>query len=109
MTGITGEPCLANRRRLHVRIADVALLYFGLDMRHPELDERGDSEEIDSISNKRYSVDYDEEADVLYVSFARPQEATATEMTDEGLLLRYRCEELVGVKVLDASMRLEEV
>ncbi len=53
----------------------------------------------------RYGVDYDREADVLYISFERPQEATDTEMTEEGLLLRYRNEELVGVTILDASTR----
>jgi uncharacterized protein YuzE len=53
----------------------------------------------------KYWVDYDEEADVLYISFERPQKATDTEMTDDGLLLRYRGKELVGVTVLDASTR----
>ena len=53
----------------------------------------------------RYWVDYDQEADVLYISFERPQKATDTEMTDDGLLLRYRDENLVGVTVLDASTR----
>jgi uncharacterized protein YuzE len=54
----------------------------------------------------RFWVDYDKEADVLYISFARPQKATDTEMTDEGLLLRYRNRQLVGVTVLDASTRV---
>lgn len=54
---------------------------------------------------RRFSVDYDEEADVLYISFDRPQKATDTELTEEGLLLRYRGETLVGVTVLDASTR----
>ena len=53
----------------------------------------------------RYWVDYDQEADVLYISFERPQRATDTEMTDDGLLLRYRGEDLVGVTVLNASTR----
>ena len=51
-------------------------------------------------------IDYDEEADVLYVSFKRPQKATDTELLEsEGILLRYRDKELVGVTVLDASKR----
>jgi uncharacterized protein YuzE len=45
-------------------------------------------------------------ADVLYISFRRPQKATDTEMTDEGILLRYRDSELVGITILDASARL---
>ncbi len=54
---------------------------------------------------RRFSVDYDREADVLYISLDRPQEATDTEMTDDGILLRYRGKELVGIPVLDASAR----
>ena len=54
----------------------------------------------------RYWVDYDREADVLYISFARPQQATDTDMTDEGFLLRYRENQIVGVTALDASTRL---
>ena len=51
----------------------------------------------------RFWVDYDREADVLYISFQRPQKATDTEMTDDGILLRYRDSQLVGITVLDAS------
>lgn len=54
----------------------------------------------------RYWVDYDREADVLYISFTRPQQATDTDMTEEGFLLRYRDNQVVGVTVLDASARL---
>ena len=54
---------------------------------------------------KRFWVDYDREADVLYISFRRPQQATDTKMTDEGILLRSRGKELVGITVLDASTR----
>lgn len=51
-------------------------------------------------------LDYDEEADVLYVSLNRPQQATETvDLEDEGVLLRYRDDELVGVTVFDASRR----
>ena len=53
----------------------------------------------------RFWVDYDREADVLYISFTRPQEATETDLTDEGFLLRYRDGRIVGVTVLDASTR----
>jgi len=42
---------------------------------------------------------------VLYISFQRPQEATDSEMTENGILFRYRGDELVGVTVLDASTR----
>jgi uncharacterized protein YuzE len=55
---------------------------------------------------QRFWVDYDTEADVLYISFQRPQQTTDTAMTDEGILLRYRGKDLVGITVLDASTRL---
>lgn len=61
------------------------------------------------IPVRRYSVDYDQEADVLYISFSRPQKATDTEMTDDGLLIRYRGDDVVGITVLDASARMSDV
>jgi uncharacterized protein YuzE len=57
---------------------------------------------------RRFWVDYDREADVLYISFRRPQQATDTKVTEEGFLLRSRGKELVGITVLDASTRARE-
>jgi len=57
------------------------------------------------LSAPRIWIDYDEEADVLYISFKRPQKATDSEMLDNGVILRYRDGELVGITVLDASKR----
>ena len=54
---------------------------------------------------ERYWVDYDSEADVLYISFQRPQKATDSKMTDDGILLRYRDKQAVGITVLEASTR----
>jgi uncharacterized protein YuzE len=50
-------------------------------------------------------LDFDAEADVLYISLRRPQKATETVETDDGMLLRYRNKELVGITVLDVSKR----
>ena len=61
---------------------------------------------LEAFPTAHFSVDYDQEADVLYISFERPQKATDTELTDEGLLLRYRHKQLVGVTVLEASTRV---
>ena len=58
-----------------------------------------------AFPSTRFWVDYDKEADVLSMSFERPQKATETEMTDDGLLLRYRQKQLVGMTVLEASTR----
>jgi uncharacterized protein YuzE len=53
----------------------------------------------------RFWVDYDRDADVLYISFKRPQKATDTTMTEDGILLRHRGDHLVSITVLDASTR----
>lgn len=58
---------------------------------------------------RRFWVDYDREADVLYISFRHPQQATDTRMTEEGILLRSRGKELVGITVLEASTRTQEL
>ena len=54
---------------------------------------------------RHFWVDYDAEADVLYISFERPQKATDSVMTEDGILLRYRGNRLVGITVLEASTR----
>ncbi|OIP36326.1 hypothetical protein AUJ95_09515 [Candidatus Desantisbacteria bacterium CG2_30_40_21] len=54
---------------------------------------------------KRFWTDYDQEADILYISFDRPQKATDSEMLDNGVLLRYCGVKLVGMTVLEASQR----
>jgi len=57
------------------------------------------------LPERKARIDYDEEADVLYISLKRPQKATDTKLlADKGILLRYRDKDLVGVTVLNASM-----
>ncbi|MBU0733333.1 MAG: DUF2283 domain-containing protein [Proteobacteria bacterium] len=55
----------------------------------------------------KFSVDYDRKADVLYIGFERPQEATDSEMLEDGVILRYRKDKMVGLTILDASKREE--
>ena len=56
------------------------------------------------LPDRKAWIDYDEQADVLYISLRRPQKATDTKfLADKGILLRYRAKDLVGVTVLDAS------
>lgn len=55
---------------------------------------------------ERLWLDFDQEADVVYLSLKRPQKATRTVfLDDQGVLLRYRNKELVGITVLDASKK----
>ncbi len=58
------------------------------------------------LPSKQVWFDFDEEADVLYVSFERPQGATDSELTEDGVLMRYRGSQLVGVTILNARKRL---
>jgi uncharacterized protein YuzE len=59
---------------------------------------------VGQLPAKKLWLDYDPEADVLYVSLKRPQKATETvDLEKEGVLLRYRDDELVGITVLEAS------
>ena len=45
-------------------------------------------------------VDYDQEFDVLYLSFRRPQQATDSELEDN-FIYHYDGEKLVGVTIID--------
>lgn len=52
-------------------------------------------------SNKIWT-DYDNEADVLYISFRKPQQANDS-VLEENAIYHYRDEELVGITVLRAA------
>lgn len=60
---------------------------------------------ITQAPNRSLWLDYDDEADVFYVHFEDHPASTHSEMTDEGILLDYRDETLVGLTILDASQR----
>lgn len=61
--------------------------------------------QIIALSQKKKSIsfDYDKEADVLYISFQKPQQATDTEMINDDILLRKRNDKLVGITIMHAS------
>ena len=50
-------------------------------------------------------LDYDKEADVLYMSFRKPQRATKTIETDQDILIRKDGREIVGLTIMNASSR----
>ncbi len=56
-----------------------------------------------ALPGRQVWTDYDREADVLYISFRKPQQATDSVMEDDGNIYHYRDDELVGVTVLNAS------
>lgn len=54
---------------------------------------------------KRIWLAYDEEADVLYVNFKKPSHADDSELTDDGIIIRYENEQVVGMTILNANHR----
>jgi uncharacterized protein YuzE len=50
-------------------------------------------------------MSYDAEADVLYVNFKKPSEATDSELTDDDVIIRYEGGEVIGCTILHASQR----
>lgn len=50
-------------------------------------------------------LDYDKQADVLYMSFRKPQRATETIELGDDILLRKAGREIVGLTILNASSR----
>jgi uncharacterized protein YuzE len=50
-------------------------------------------------------IDYDEEADVLYLSFCKPQKANDSELRDDGIIIHRRGKKVVGLTIQDASTR----
>lgn len=55
-----------------------------------------------NLRSKQLWLDYDEEADVLYISLRKPQGATDSDM-DGRFIYHYDGQELVGVTVLQAK------
>ena len=55
---------------------------------------------------KKLYVDYDEEADVLYLKFEQPANMYQSELTDDDILMEYdESGKLAGVTILEASRR----
>ena len=50
-------------------------------------------------------LDYDTEVDVLYLHFEEKPASTHSEMREDGIILDYRGDNLVGLTVLEASQR----
>lgn len=55
------------------------------------------------LHQKNIWLSYDEEADVLYVNFKKPNRADDSELLDNDVLIRYEGEEIVGMTIMNAS------
>lgn len=60
---------------------------------------------IKRVGAKHLWFDFDEEADVLYVSLERPQRATDTDILEDGIFLRLRGSKVVGITVTNISKK----
>ncbi len=65
----------------------------------------GMASEMMKLRTQHLWLDYDEEADVLYMSFRKPQRATTTIETDDDILIRKDGNSIVGLTILNASTR----
>lgn len=54
---------------------------------------------------KKMWLDYDAEVDLLYAHFEDRPASTHSEMTEEGIILDYKDDQLVGLTILEASQR----
>ena len=55
---------------------------------------------------ERIKLDYDEEGDVLYISFGEPEPADDADVTDQGVIIRLREGKIVGLSILNAQSRV---
>jgi uncharacterized protein YuzE len=58
-----------------------------------------------AISLKKIDFDYDEEADVLYISFGKPKEAQDSVEVEDGVIYRIADKEVVGITITDFKTR----
>lgn len=64
------------------------------------------AEAVSKQKVEQLSLNYDAEGDVLYVNFGLPQEADDSDLTDEGIIVHFKDEKLVGLTILNAKDRL---
>jgi len=61
-----------------------------------------------AISLKKIDFDYDEEADVLYISFGKPREAKDSVEVENGVVYRLTDNEVVGITITDFKARTQK-
>ncbi len=55
---------------------------------------------------QKTKVDYEREADVLYISFGGSQPADDSDVTDEGVIIRLKEGKIIGLTISNAKKRL---
>ena len=60
------------------------------------------------MKRSKITIDYDEEADVLYLSFGDPVKAVTEEMGDIGIRINENTSEIVGVTIINFLKNLKK-
>ncbi|HVP05056.1 MAG TPA: DUF2283 domain-containing protein [Dehalococcoidia bacterium] len=60
------------------------------------------------LKTEKIKLDYDDEGDVLYITFGEPQPADDSDVTEEGVVVRTRQGKIVGLTILNARDRVYE-
>lgn len=58
-----------------------------------------------AVSLERVDLDYDDEADVLYISFGKPREAKDSIEVEDGVVYRISDHEVVGITITSFKSR----
>jgi len=58
-----------------------------------------------AVSLEKIDLDYDEEADVLYISFGKPREAKDSVEVEDGVIYRIARDEIVGITITSFKSR----
>ncbi len=58
------------------------------------------------VKPKKLDIDYDEKSDVLYISVGKPKEADDSIEPQEGVVMRTRKGELVGITIIGLKAHL---
>jgi len=60
------------------------------------------------LTTEQVKMSYDDEADVLYISFGEPEPADDADVTDQGIVVRLREGKIVGLTILNAQSRVHQ-
>lgn len=61
-----------------------------------------------SISIEKINLEYDEEADVLYISFGKPREAKDSIEVEDEIIYCIADDEIVGITIIDFKTRTKK-
>lgn len=57
------------------------------------------------LKHKNVWASYDDEVEVLYLHFKKPNNADNSEMTEDEIIIRYENNDIIGLTIMNASQR----